>query len=199
MVHSAIASSSDSSKAHGLIMNCLIFVAVIFAAVVANASGQGQGSPPPPPPPPPPAPAHFPAHGPYRHRPRYPGYGYRPHYGPPKHVGGGAGGLASILPFLLLGKGGSSGNNYYLCFNTYVDFEMLLLSGIKDLLPLMLLGGGKGGKGGLNSLLPFLLLGDKSCKNPAGCVEPNVGTWLCGAGASAGPCCICPKKTSLFG
>jgi len=160
-------------------MNCLIFIAVILAAVVANVSGQEHGSPPPPPPPPPPPSGHARAHGPRYVRPRYPGYGYRPHYGPPKHVGGGAGGLASILPLLLLGKGGSSG--------------------IQDLLPLMLLGGGKGGKGGLNSLLPFLLLGDKSCKNPVGCVEPNVGTRLCGAGADAGPCCICPKKTSLFG
>ena len=89
-------------------MNCLMFIAVIFAAIVANASGQHGSPPPPPPPPPPPAPGHHvPTHVPYRRR--YPGYGYRPHYGPPKHVGGGAGGLASILPFLLLGKGGSSG------------------------------------------------------------------------------------------
>ena len=80
---------------------------------------------------------------------------------------------------------------------------MLIYSGTDDLLPLMLLGGGlgKGGKGGLNSLLPFLLLGDK-CKNPAGCIEPNkISGQLCGAGggSSAGPCCIYPKKTSLFG
>lgn len=56
---------------------------------------------------------------------------------------GGAGGMSSILPLLLLGDG---------------------LDGSDDLLPLLLLGGGlgggAGGAGDMSSILPLLLLGD---------------------------------------
>lgn len=56
---------------------------------------------------------------------------------------GGAGGMSSILPLLLLGDG---------------------LGGSDDLLPLLLLGGGlgggAGGAGDMSSILPLLLLGD---------------------------------------
>merc|ERR1712002_615488 len=133
------------------IMKSLVIVAVIIsAAVFANASGPPA---PPPPPPPPPPPAHY---------PRPPAYGYRPSYGPfgPPKLGVG---LGDLLPLLLLGGKNAGGG--------------------KDLLPLLLLGGGLGGKGGkkggLNSLLPLLLL-SQNCKDPVGCVKPNTGTTLCG-------------------
>merc|ERR1712002_59674 len=147
-----------------LIMKSLLIVAVIIsAAVFANASGPPA---PPPPPPPPPPPAHY---------PRPPAYGYRPSYGPfgpPKHGGG----LGDLLPLLLLGgKNGGAG---------------------KDFLPLLLLGGGLGGKGGkkggLNSLLPLLLL--NNCKDKPNCVKPNTGTTLCGKKSVSNnvrPCCVC--------
>merc|ERR1712002_429971 len=169
--------TSGLTTTQELIMHCLVFITVVVSGiVVANASG-------PPPPPPPPHTSHVqppyapppPPYAPYRPAP----YGYRPHYGPGKKVGGG---LESILPLLLLGgKGGSSGKD-------------------SSLLPLLLLGGGlgKGGKGGANNLLPLLLFGGDKCTNPPNCQEPNIGTKLCGKGSSNGLCCTCPKKKGLF-
>merc|ERR1712002_491543 len=174
--------TSGLTTTQELIMHCLVFITVVVSGiVVANASG------PPPPPPPPHTPRVQPLHAPppppyapYRPAP----YGYRPHYGPAKKVGGG---LESILPLLLLGgKGGSSG----------IDSSVL---------PPLLLGGGLGGKGGkkggANNLLPYLLLGGEKCtEDAASCTVPNTGTTLCGAGTSVKKCCLCRhKKKGLFG
>jgi len=88
--------------------------------------------------------------------------------------------LNDLLPLLLLGKNGGTGTD--------------------SLLPLLLLSGGLGGKGGKkggfggNSLLPLLLLG-KNCKDAPDCVKPNTGTTLCGKASAANlnvkKCCVC--------
>merc|ERR1712179_459339 len=72
--------------------------------------------------------------------------------------------------------------------------------GLEGILPLLLLGknGGKGGKGRLggNPLLLPLLLG-KNCKDPHDCVKPNTHNTLCGDKPHYKKCCVC--SGGLFG